>query len=380
MLTVQVILGTRPELIKLAPVIRDLRQRPGVRVEVCATGQHRELLDPLWEVFQLTPDVSLPTSEESLSLPESLGRLLTRLAPVVRARKPDWVVVQGDTTSALAGGLTGFQLGSRVLHVEAGLRTSNPRRPFPEEMNRRLLTRLADRHAAPTELARAALLAEGVPAPRIAVTGNSGLDTLLWVRETLGKQPPRRIAELLARARPGKKLLVTCHRRENLGAGLASLCEALRQLQACAPDLTIYFPLHANPQMRGPVLAALSPGPTLELLEPLPYPEFVALLDRVDLVLTDSGGVQEEAPALGKPVLVLRGETERSEAVTAGAARLVEIEPQALVAAVRAELAEQARPDWTCPQRWIFGDGQAASRIGDFLLAANAERDAETGP
>ena len=319
---VLLVFGTRPEAIKLCPVLTHLRSRPAeFLARVCVTGQHRELLDQVLEAFDAVPDFDLGAMLAGQSLFQSTSRILASLEPVLEAEKPDMVLVQGDTTTTLCGALAAFYCRVPVGHVEAGLRTGDRFQPFPEEINRVLTSRLASLHFAATEGAARNLVAEGVPRDRIAVTGNSGIDAVLHVRDALeqGKLKCREWPQL----NPAKRLIVvTAHRRESFGEGFESICAALVSLSRRG-DVQIVYPVHPNPQVQQPVSRLLSGHENILLVEPLAYVPFVDLMRRAYLLLTDSGGIQEEAPSLGKPVLVMREKTERPEAVQAGTAKLV---------------------------------------------------------
>lgn len=368
-----VIFGTRPEAVKLGPVILEL-QRPdsGFNVKVCVTGQHRELLDAPLQTFGITPDIDLASMRSDQTLAESAARILAGLERVIDRSRPDIVVVQGDTTSTFCGALAAFYSRVRVAHVEAGLRTGEPDSPFPEEMNRRLSTRLASLHLAATDWAADNLLAEGVPSETIRVTGNPGIDALMHLRRTRRQSPTRRAWRW--RDRSKRLVAVTAHRRENFGRGLAGICAAVARL-ARRRDVQLAWPLHPNPEVRRVVLGRLSETPNVHLLSPLDYPDFVDLLAGADLVLTDSGGVQEEAPSLGTPALVLRESTERPEAIEAGTSILVGCDPKSILAAAQQLLDDPAKLRARSLIHNPYGDGQAAPRIVDSMRALlGAER------
>ena len=316
------IFGTRPEAIKLCPVIRGLREHPSkFDVKVCVTAQHREMLDQVLEAFQVRPDYDLDLMLPGQTLFQSTSRILAGLEPVLRAEIPGMVMVQGDTTTTLCGALASFYSGIPVAHVEAGLRTHDMRQPFPEEMNRVLASHLTALHFAATELAAQNLRDEGVAADSIHVTGNTGIDSVLFVREALeqGTLRGREWPELDA----SKKLIVvTAHRRESFGDGFARICRALARI-ADRGDVQLVYPVHPNPNVQDPVQRYLASHPNVNLIAPLSYVPFVDLMRRAYLLITDSGGIQEEGPSLGKPILVLREKTERPEAVTAGTVRVV---------------------------------------------------------
>lgn len=363
---VLVVFGTRPEAIKLAPVIQELRRRSTIDVRVATTAQHRELLDQVLRVFAIEPDCDLGIMQPRQTLAELSGRVLASMDQLLAAETPDVVVVQGDTTSALMCSLAAFYRRVPVAHVEAGLRTVSPLTPFPEEMNRRLTSVLSTLHFAPTSRARDALIAEGVPDEAVFVTGNTVVDALLQMRETAAY---RAVRLPVAIAPDQRLLLVTLHRRESWGAPLAGMCRALRTIAEARSDVRIVLPVHLNPAVRPIVHEILGGVPRVSLIEPLEYLEFIALMEASWLVLTDSGGVQEEAPALGRPVFVLRDTTERPDAVECGVAQLVGTDPNAIVRATltllddgtrRADMARAVSP---------FGDGRAAQRIADILEA-----------
>jgi UDP-N-acetylglucosamine 2-epimerase (non-hydrolysing) len=315
------IFGTRPEAIKLCPVIRGLRDHGAFDVKVCVTAQHREMLDQVLAAFGVKPDYDLDLMLPSQTLFASTSRILAGLEPVLQSERPDMVVVQGDTPTTLCGALAAFYLHVPVAHVEAGLRTGDLRQPFPEEMNRVLTSQLASLHFAATEQAAENLRREGVPADRISVTGNTGIDAVLYVRD--GLEQGRLHGGALPQLDPGKKLIVvTAHRRESFGEGFERICRALAKL-ANREDVQIVYPVHPNPSVQDPVQRLLAGHPNIRLIEPLSYVPFVDLMRRAYLLITDSGGIQEEGPSLGKPILVLREKTERPEAVAAGTVKLI---------------------------------------------------------
>ncbi|MEP7353656.1 MAG: UDP-N-acetylglucosamine 2-epimerase (non-hydrolyzing) [Acidobacteriota bacterium] len=363
MLRVLLVFGTRPEAIKLAPVIRRLRQQPQqFHVSIAVTAQHRSLLDQVLEVFSIQPDYDLNLMQPGQSLHQSTSRIIAALEPVIAQERPDWVLVQGDTTTAFCGALAAFYSGVAVGHIEAGLRTGDPRSPFPEEMNRVLVGRMTALHFAPTNVSADNLRREGVDERSIVVTGNTGIDAVLEIRDALESgrlQPPVTAITV----NPAKKLiLVTGHRRESFGAGFEGVCEALARL-AQRDDVEIVYPVHPNPNVTGPVRSKLGGLSNVHLIEPLDYVSFVDMMRRAHFLLTDSGGVQEEAPSLGKPVLVMRENTERPEAVTAGTARLVGTDPDRIVAEARALLEDAADYERRSRIHNPYGDGTAAEKI-----------------
>ena len=349
--------GTRPEAIKLAPVLEALRSSPETfQVIACATGQHRELLDQVGSSLELLPDVKLDLMRSDQSLNELAARAFAALDRVVAEAAPEWVVVQGDTTTAMVGAWVAFHRGVKVAHVEAGLRTGDLRQPFPEEANRRVVDLLADALFAPTERARDVLIAEGVEPDRVFLTGNTVIDAL------------QRIAAELPAEEPGPiEVLITVHRRESFGAPLRRIFAALRELAGAFPEVRWIYPVHPNPNVQGAVRELLSGLPNLELHQPFPYRELVRRLRRTRLVLTDSGGLQEEAPAFGKPVLVLREKTERPEGLAAGVARLVGTRPTTIVAEAERLLRSEEEYQRMAAAVSPYGDGQAAGRIAAIL-------------
>lgn len=363
------VFGTRPEAVKLAPVIKALEAAPGVTSILCATGQHRAMLDQATAIFALKPRHDLAVMRHDQSLADVTCAVLAGVSAVISAEQPDWVVVQGDTTTTLAAALAAFQAGVPVAHVEAGLRTGDIAAPWPEEMNRRLVTRLATLHFPPTPRAAANLRAEGVAAAAMLVTGNTGIDAVHALCARLDSEPA--LAPALDARLPflagGRRLLVaTLHRREALRGGLRRICAALR-LAAGRGDLEIALPVHPNPAVAATVRALLAGVPHVHLLDPLDPLAFVQLLRRAHLVVTDSGGVVEEAAALGRPTLIARETTERIEAVEAGVARLVGTGTGAILAAIDQLVADEAA--WAAMARAPnpFGDGCAAGRIVERL-------------
>lgn len=364
------VLGTRPEAIKMAPVIQRLQGTPGIKSIVCVTAQHRQMLDQALELFQIRPDFDLDLMRDGQTMAQVSAGIFTHLDPILADLQPDWVLAVGDTTTVVTTSLLAFYRRIKFGHIEAGLRTHNKWQPFPEEINRRLATVTADLHFAPTDWSKGNLLREGVEESRIVVTGNSVIDALLLAAQMDEPQAIRALlSELgLGQNTSGKKLiLVTAHRRENFGAGMEQICQALKQL-ATRPDVEIVYPVHLNPNVQEPVNRILKGVPHITLLPPLDYLPLVHLMKNATLILTDSGGIQEEAPSLGIPVLVLRETTERPEGVDAGTLKLVGTETGRIVAeasrlledaSAYAEMSRASNP---------YGDGQAARRIVDALL------------
>ncbi len=363
MAEVWVVFGTRPEAIKLAPVIRRLRKAPWASVRVCSTGQHREMLDQTLRSLDLVPDWNLGLMQEDQTPAAIAARILTTLYEAYASRRPDFVLVQGDTTTVLMASLAAYYARVPVGHVEAGLRTGDKLRPFPEEMNRRLTGPLADLHFAPTEAAREALLREAVPAKDVFVTGNTVVDALLAAVDQVGRDAAG-YDDVLAGVDPSRRLvLVTGHRRESFGPAFEQICLALRDVAERFPDVEILYPVHLNPKVQEPVRRILGGVERVHLTEPVDYLPFVHLMTRCHLLLTDSGGIQEEAPTLQKPVLVMREKTERPEGVAAGTSRLVGVSRQGIVAEASRllESPEEYRRMTGHPNP--YGDGHASDRI-----------------
>lgn len=362
-----VVFGTRPEAVKLAPVVRHLQQTPGVETRVCVTAQHREMLDQVLTLFDIRPDYDLNIMRPRQSLAEVTSSVLLGLEPVLKRERPDWILVQGDTTTVMAAALAAFYQGVRVGHVEAGLRTGDKQHPFPEEINRRLASVLADLHFAPTPWARDNLLHEGIPADQIVVTGNPVIDALF---EIVNRPYDWQSGPLAVVPRDRRILLVTAHRRENFGQPIRDICAALTSLARRYGDsLAIVYPVHLNPNIQEPVYSLLQNEPNIILLPPLDYWPLVHLLQASTLALTDSGGLQEEAPSLGKPVLVMRQTTERPEAMMAGTAKLVGTDPTQIIAEVSRLLDDPIAYHQMAQAINPYGDGRARFRIVDALLA-----------
>jgi UDP-N-acetylglucosamine 2-epimerase (non-hydrolysing) len=373
--TISVIFGTRPEAIKLCPVVLALRDHPTLRAHVCVTAQHRQMLDQVLEVFGVVPDADLDLMQPGQTLGGFTSRAIAAVDGYLGEHKPDMVLVQGDTTTVLSGALAAFYHHIPVGHVEAGLRTGNLESPWPEEANRVLTSRITALHFAPTESNRQNLLREGVPDAHVFVTGNTVIDALLMAVDRVRANPPE-IADLPPRtdaawwARP--MVLITGHRRESFGRGFEDLCQAIATLARQHPQTEFVYPVHLNPNVREPVNRILgAPGlENIRLIAPLSYLPFVGLMDHATLLLTDSGGVQEEAPSLHKPVLVMRDTTERPEAVESGAVQLVGTDPDRIMEAANAILDYPERPWPTIPNP--YGDGQATARIlaacANFLI------------
>ncbi len=379
MLRVLFIFGTRPEAIKLCPVVGHLRGRSGeFQTSVCVTAQHRELLDQVLDVFEIRPDYDMDLMQPGQTLHQSTGRIVTGLESVLDREKPDLVLVQGDTTTTFCGALAAFYRAVAVGHVEAGLRTGDIRRPFPEEMNRVLTTRLSTLHFAATSWAAENLRREGVAADRIWITGNSGIDAVLHVVGLI--EQGVRAAPEWPWLDPGRKLiLVTAHRRESFGAGFESICRALNRLSS-RDDVQIVYPVHPNPNVDEPVRRLLAGHANVVLTDPLPYLPFVDLMRRAHFLLTDSGGIQEEGPSLGKPILVMRDNTERPEAVEAGTVRLVGTGEERILEESSRLLEDAGHYGRMSRIHNPYGDGQASRRIGDAIRSFFEGKASATSP
>ena len=367
-----VVFGTRPEAIKLCPLVSVLRQRREWIVEVCATGQHREMLAQVLDLFGVVPDADLALMQPNQSLASLTARTVEGVDRYLADRAPDMVLVQGDTTTSFCASLAAFYRRIPLGHVEAGLRTWDKHSPFPEEINRVLTSRIADLHFAPTQRARGNLLQEGIDAGSITVTGNTVIDALQIAVDRVRRQPP--IVPglppwLLGDASSSRMVLITGHRRENFGAGFGSICAAIARLADTFSDVVFVYPVHLNPSVREPVFQSLGGRPNVYLIDPVEYVPFVALMERSTLILTDSGGVQEEAPSLGKPVLVMRNTTERPEAVDAGTVRLVGTDADRIVGWVSDLLLNQATYDAMARAINPYGDGFACERIAQAIAA-----------
>lgn len=383
---IAVIFGTRPEAIKLAPVIMALRKDPRIDCRVCVTAQHRQMLDQVLDVFSIRPDFDLDLMRPNQTLAGLTARAIEAVDGYLREDRPDLVLVQGDTTTVFCAAVAAFYQRVRVGHVEAGLRTGNLQAPWPEEANRVLTTRLTTLHFAPTDTARQNLLREGVADNQIHVTGNTVIDALLWMRRKIQENPgiQERIASdldlpvgfieryLISRAavegsdnHQPRMILVTGHRRESFGQGFENLCRAIRKLVEEHPETAVIYPVHLNPNVQEPVRRILGDHPRIRLIPPVSYETFVWLMDRSYLILSDSGGVQEEAPSLGKPVLVMRETTERPEGVAAGTCRLVGTDPDTILREARQLLDHPEEYRRRSELRNPYGDGNAAGRIRD---------------
>jgi len=360
------VFGTRPEAVKMAPVVQRLRYTQGIESIVCVTAQHREMLDQVLDLFDIVPDIDLNLMKPDQSLAEITAAIFSQLDPVIKQVKPDWILSQGDTTTVMATALLAYYNRVRFGHVEAGLRTGDKFQPFPEEINRMVAGVAADLHFAPTKWSKQNLLKENIPAEKIVVTGNPVIDALQQVAE---KPAPEEVHRLLGKLGESRLILVTAHRRENFGQPLENICAALETLAGSYNgQIQVIYPVHLNPNVQKTVYPRLSGHPNITLLPPLDYLPMVHLMKRAALVLTDSGGIQEEAPGFGVPVLVMRATTERPEGIAAGTVKLVGTETETIVREARnlldnptehAKMAQAANP---------YGDGHAAERIVENIL------------
>jgi UDP-N-acetylglucosamine 2-epimerase (non-hydrolysing) len=366
--TILVIFGTRPEAIKLFPVVAALKADPRFDCKVCVSAQHRQMLDQVLSIAGLVPDFDLDVMKPDQSLDQLTATLLVGLGKVMDELRPARVIVQGDTATAMAGALAAYYRKVPVDHVEAGLRSGNIYHPWPEEINRRIIGTIASLHFAPTEVSQAALLGENTPAGRVHVTGNTVIDALHWVTARIAAEPKLAsgLADLEARF-AGKRIIgVTSHRRENFGEGMAGIADAIRRI-AARPDTAVIFPVHLNPNVRKVMNEALAGIDTIALIEPLDYPHFARLISISEIMLTDSGGVQEEAPALGKPVLVMRETTERPEGVAAGTAKLVGTDSDVIVTEISTLLDDSHAYEAMARAHNPFGDGRSSQRIVELI-------------
>jgi UDP-N-acetylglucosamine 2-epimerase (non-hydrolysing) len=365
---VAVVFGTRPEAVKMAPVILALRESKKVRTTVYSTGQHRQMLDQILRFFGITPDEDLDLMRPNQTLGQLTGDAVSKLTALFQEKKPAMVLVQGDTTSAMSAGLAAFYANAKVGHVEAGLRTHDKYSPFPEEVNRRMIGVVADVHFAPTDLARQNLLDENTPPERIIVTGNTGIDSVLFVVEKL-RSRKEQLPELAFLPHGKRMVLITGHRRESFGDAFRNMCLALRDLATAFPEIEFIYPVHLNPNVQAPVNEILGEAvlPNFHLIKPLDYVPFVAAMGRASLIITDSGGVQEEAPSLRIPVLVTREVTERPEGVKAGLVKLVGTDRDRIMREASAILRGEATVVTSVTNP--YGDGRAAARIRERIEA-----------
>lgn len=382
---VMIVFGTRPEAIKMAPLVHACKATPEFDTIVCVTGQHRQMLDQVLEIFDIQPDIDLDLMKAEQDLFDVTGSVLFGMRDVLKTHKPDIVCVHGDTTTAYAAATAAFYLGIPVAHIEAGLRTHDVQSPFPEEFNRQVIGKVATFHFAPTESTRENLLREGVPAERIFVTGNTVIDALFWViarletKDALKRPSINRLLtdQLHFDLNTNRFVLITGHRRENFGKGILSICEAIKQLAIAFPSVQFVYPVHLNPNVQAPVKDLISGHQNIHLIEPLEYEAFVYLLKHAYIVLTDSGGIQEEAPSLGKPVLVMREVTERPEAVTAGTVKLVGANTENIVKGISTLLHDESAYQAMALAHNPYGDGKAVSRIVDAISKAQMSKNSD---
>ena len=374
---ISLIFGTRPEAIKLSPVILAMKDNSDLEPHVCVTGQHRLMLDQVLDVFGVVPDVDLALMLPNQTLSELSARSISAIDAYLTEHNPDMVLVQGDTTTVFCAALCAFYHKIPVGHIEAGLRTWNKHSPFPEEINRVLATRLAELHFAPTDTSRDNLLKEGVAPEKIFVTGNTVIDALGLALERVKANPPKIPGlppDTMTNGHP--LVLITGHRRESFGEGFQNICLAITELAQRFPSADFVYPVHLNPNVREPVFNLLGNRPNIHLIDPLGYLPFVAMMNRAKIILTDSGGVQEEAPSLGKPVLVMRDTTERPEAVAMGTVKLVGTDSDAIVTNVSTLMTDRASYEQMANAVNPYGDGRASSRIVDILLKSLRRKEA----
>ena len=377
MIRIMTVFGTRPEAIKLGPIVKALQANEHVDLTVCTTGQHREMLKQVLDLFEITPGIDLAVMTPGQTLTDITGRVLEKLSPMLAERPIDWLLVQGDTTTAFAAGLAAFYAKIPVAHVEAGLRSGDIYQPFPEEVNRKMVSVFASLHFAPTPEAQNNLLKEGVDPALINVTGNSVIDALLYFQQRLDndRDLARAFEQRFDFLDPAKRLiLVTGHRRENFEGGIDRMCQALLEI-AARGDVQIVYPVHPNPKVRGPVGEILTNKEAIHLLDPLDYLPFVYMMTKAEIILTDSGGIQEEAPALGKPVLVTRETTERPEGVAAGTAKLVGTDQTLIVSELTKLLDDQDAYNAMSRAHNPYGDGKTSARIVEALCQYRAAQD-----
>lgn len=371
-----IVFGTRPEAIKMAPLVKEFQKNPSMDVKVCVTAQHREMLDQVLDFFEIAPDYDLDLMKPGQNLYSLTSDIILGLKEVLEDYKPDYVYVHGDTTTTMAGGIAAFYAGAKVCHVEAGLRTNNKRSPFPEEINRQVTSRLADYHFAPTAAAGENLLNENITSENILVTGNTVIDALLFSSQKVMDVNNPEISRLKGIWQEDKKLvLVTGHRRENHGQGFVNICEALKEIAMLNDEVQIIYPVHLNPNVKDAVYDMLSGIKNIVLIEPLAYPAFVWLMNKAYLIITDSGGIQEEAPSLGKPVLLMRDTTERPEAIEAGTVILVGSNKTKIVSNCINLLNNSVLYNEMSSLHNPYGDGKACERIVEYInnLQENAE-------
>lgn len=363
-----IIFGTRPEAIKMAPLVKKFKENSAFDTKICVTAQHREMLDQVLDFFEIKPDYDLNLMKKGQNLYHLTADIITGLKPILEDNKPDYVFVHGDTTTTMGASIASYYAQATICHIEAGLRTFNKYSPFPEEINRKVTGHIADYHFAPTQTSFNNLIHEGIPKKNIVITGNTVIDSLFYSVSKVKNLKDSEIQELEKQLNLNQNIiLVTGHRRENHGQGFINICKALKQIAINAKDTIIVYPVHLNPKVQKPVYELLGNQPNIKLIPPLGYPAFVWLMDKSKLVITDSGGVQEEAPSLGKPVLVMRNTTERPEAVDAGTVILVGTDEEKIVKETMDLLQNPNRYGQMSKLHNPYGDGRASERIVDFI-------------
>lgn len=363
-----IVFGTRPEAIKMAPLIKAIKNDETFNLKICVTAQHREMLDQVLDFFEIKPDYDLDLMKPGQNLYSLTANIIDSLKPVLEDFQPDYLFVHGDTTTTMASAIAGFYSGAKVCHIEAGLRTNNKYSPFPEEVNRQIVGRICQYHFAPTEGSKQNLLKENIEEQFILVTGNTVIDALFDSIDKVKQNPSSFIKKINAEIGEKKEIvLVTGHRRENHGEGFEKICKALKTIAEKKPEVLIIFPVHLNPKVQDVVFKYLSKTKNIKLIEPLGYPDFIWLMNRSKLIITDSGGVQEEAPSLGKPVIVLRENTERPEAVEAGTVLLVGTNQELIIKEALDLLNNHQRYSSMSSLHNPYGDGQASVRITNFI-------------
>jgi|SRR5690625_440679 len=368
-----ILFGTRPEAIKMAPLIKEFKKYPDLfDTKVCVTAQHREMLDQVLRFFEIKVDFDLDLMQPGQNLFNLTAEILNQLKNVLEDFKPDYVFVHGDTTTTMAGGLAAFYFGAEICHIEAGLRTWNKKAPFPEEINRQITGRIADFHFAPTEFAQQNLLKENIKKDEIFVTGNTVIDALFDCLEKVQQNPTNKILELTEKYADKSLILVTGHRRENFGKGFEKICAALKEIAKQKPEIQIVYPVHLNPKVQQPVKKILGGIKNIDLIDPLDYQDFVWLMNRSKIIITDSGGIQEEAPSLGKPVLVMRDVTERPEAVEAGTVILVGTDQNKIKKETFRLIEDSNYYMKMSKSHNPYGDGFACKRIVDLMKKLNS--------
>lgn len=367
-----IIFGTRPEAIKMAPLVKAFQnQKEEFETKVCVTAQHREMLDQVLDFFEIKPDYDLDLMKPNQNLYSLTSDIILGLKPILEEFKPDYVYVHGDTTTTMAGSIASFYSGAKVCHVEAGLRTNNKLSPFPEEINRQITGRICDYHFAPTETSKKNLLKENISESKILVTGNTVIDALLKSVEKVNEKPSQLIMDLSEQIGDKEVVLVTGHRRENHGSGFERICNALKTIALDNADRLIIYPVHLNPMVQEPVNRILSEVNNVILLDPLAYQDFIWLMNRSKIIITDSGGVQEEAPSIGKPVILMRDTTERPEAVEVGTVLLVGTDEYLIVSKALDLLNNKENFEKMSMLHNPYGDGLASKRIVDFITNLN---------